>query len=339
MTVFVGIDLAWGTRNASGICVIAGAECMVDCHVASVEELAAELDALGPDVVVGIDAPLIVESGRSAEAALALGMGRYGVYAHSSAAAVKAGYDQGVRLARELQVRGFSLAPEVPAREAGRFALEVYPHAGHVVMFGLPRIMPYKQKRGRTAVGMNAELGRYREHLRGFLERHAPVLLGAPAVAELLDAGGLAGAARKRHEDQLDALTCALLAMLAWRDGLGQSDVFGAAATGYIAVPGLSRDPRFAVSAATGRERFEPPLTIVHRRADSIPHGRPFHIAPALQHGQRGILREPHVEPRKPAQPEGRPPGAPNSLRMPAKRAETSNGIGAARVSKRLVLN
>ncbi|MEX1102936.1 MAG: DUF429 domain-containing protein, partial [Dehalococcoidia bacterium] len=162
MTVFVGIDLAWGTRNASGICVIVGAECMVDCRVASVEELAAELDALGPDVVVGIDAPLIVESGRSAEAALARGMGRFGVYAHSSAAAVKAGYDQGVRLARELHVRGFSLAPEVPARAAGRFALEVYPHAGHVVMFGLPRIMPYKQKRGRTAVGLNAEMGRYR---------------------------------------------------------------------------------------------------------------------------------------------------------------------------------
>jgi predicted RNase H-like nuclease len=248
VTVFVGIDLAWGSRNASGICVVTPGGCTLGCSVVSAEGLVEMLDGLGPDVVVGIDAPLIVEAGRWAEAALARRMGRFGVYAHSSVAAVNNGYDQGVRLAAGLSDRGFSVAPRMMPGAAGRFALEVYPHAGHVVMFGLPRIMPYKQKRGRTAAGIHRELCRYRGELRRWMEREAPGLAATDAVAELLSEGPLAGAARKRHEDQLDALTCALLARVAWRDGVGPDDVLGDGERGYIAVPGLSHDPRFAVA-------------------------------------------------------------------------------------------
>lgn len=250
MTVFVGIDLAWGSRNASGICVISPGRCTLECLVIGAEGLVKMLDECGPDVVVGIDAPLIVEPGRWAEAALARRMGRFGVYAHSSTAAVNRGYDQGVRLADGLRERGFSLAPRVTPGARGRFALEVYPHAGHVVMFGLPRIMPYKQKRGRTAVSINAELCRYRELLQEHLHRTAPWLAGSEAVADLLRTGVLTGVTRKRHEDELDALTCALMAMAAWRDGLDGEDVFGNGETGYICVPGLSRDERFAAADA-----------------------------------------------------------------------------------------
>ena len=250
MTAFVGIDLAWGTRNPSGICVINGQRCGVECDRREPPEIARFLDELGPDVVVGIDAPLVVEPGRCAEALLARRMGRFGVYAHSSVAAIRAGYDQGLKLAAELQSRGFSVNPSIPAGASGRFALEVYPHAGHVVMFGVPRILRYKQKRGRTVAALNLELAMYRDHLRGWIARECPQLCGVEAVAGLLSAGALAGAGRKRHEDQLDALTCALLAMNAWRHGLGPGDVLGDE-RGYIAVPGLSRDPRFA-PATTG---------------------------------------------------------------------------------------
>jgi predicted RNase H-like nuclease len=248
VTVFVGVDLAWGTRNPSGICVIGRDGCFLDCRVATVAELASIVDALGDNIVAGIDAPLIVEPGRCAESVLARRMGRCGVYAHSSTAALNAGYDQGVRLARALEGVGFSLQPSIPPGSGGRYAFEAYPHAGHVVMFGLPRIMPYKQKRGRTALSLNAELQRYRDLASGWIGREFPTVSGQPEVRTLLETGALAGAARKRHEDQLDALTCALLAMVAWRDGLGADDVLGDD-RGYIAVPGLSRDPRFAQAA------------------------------------------------------------------------------------------
>lgn len=248
MTAFVGVDLAWGTRNPSGICVIREDGCDIDCAVRRPNDIADLLEELGPDVVAGIDAPLIVGDGRRAEADLARRMGRFGVYAHSSVAAVRAGYDQGIRLGAELSRRGFSLAPCVPSGSTGRFALEVYPHAGHVVMFGLPGILRYKQKRGRTARSLNAELAVYRGYLRAWMARECPDALETAAIADLLSAGDFAGSARKRHEDQLDALTCALLAMVAWRHGLDQGDVLGDE-RGYIAVPGLSRDPRFALAA------------------------------------------------------------------------------------------
>jgi predicted RNase H-like nuclease len=250
VATFVGIDLAWGTRNPSGICVITGAGCTIECSLATPAAIAECLDALGPDLVVGIDAPLIVDEGRRAESLLAHRMGRFGVFAHSSAAAVRAGYDQGIRLAAELQKIGFSLDPSVPARGSGRFALEVYPHAGHVVMFDLPRILRYKQKRGRTSHALNAELAVYRGHLYEWMARECAELPGREAVAGLLGTGALSGGARKRHEDQLDALTCALLAMIAWRQGLSSGDVVGDE-RGYIAVPGLARDPRFGPASGT----------------------------------------------------------------------------------------
>ncbi|MGH2608911.1 MAG: DUF429 domain-containing protein [Tepidiformaceae bacterium] len=248
MTAFVGIDLAWGTRNPSGICVLDEPCCRVDCAVQSAAEIARLVNALGADVVVGIDAPLIIEDGRSAEAVLARRMGRYGVYAHSSAAALRAGYDQGIRLAYELAGLGFSLDPRLEPRASGRFALEVYPHAGHVVMFGLDRIMPYKHKSGRTAAACNAELARYRNLLSRWIQREAPDLHADGAVSSLLAKGTLTGRARKRHEDELDALTCALMAMMVWREGIGPEDVLGDD-RGYIAVPGLARDRRFSEGA------------------------------------------------------------------------------------------
>jgi predicted RNase H-like nuclease len=120
--------------------------------------------------------------------------------------------------------------------------LEVYPHAAHVVLFSLPRIMAYKAKPGRTALSLSENLAIYRRHLRLALAE-----CGLSGLGLAVDpASPPRGRARKRHEDELDAVTCALAAMEAWRHGLSPDEVIGDPGTGYIAVPGLARDPRFA---------------------------------------------------------------------------------------------
>lgn len=248
MTAFVGLDLAWGDRNASGVCVVDGDGARVDCWRGPLDDVVATLDGLGPDVVAGIDAPLIVGPGRWAEAQLARRMGRYGVYAHSSVAAVRNGYDRGIRLAEKLLAVGFSLDPaRLSCQAPGRFAIEVYPHAGHVLLFQLDGILKYKAKKGRAAASLNEVLGTYRARLGGWARSNWPALLqGSSCAADLGRCEFMKGAARKAHEDRLDAITCAALAYVSWRDGLAPCEIIGDAITGYIAVPGLHRDPRFA---------------------------------------------------------------------------------------------
>jgi predicted RNase H-like nuclease len=79
------------------------------------------------------------------------------------------------------------------------------------------------------------------------LAREAPGVGGDGRVRALLDPAAVAatGPALKHIEDQLDAITCALAALIAWRDGLPAADIFGNVESGYIAVPGLHRDRRF----------------------------------------------------------------------------------------------
>jgi predicted RNase H-like nuclease len=102
--------------------------------------------------------------------------------------------------------------------------------------------MAYKAKPGRTVDNLAQNLATYRLHLRVVLEARGLAGLGLAADPPVR----LRGRGRKQHEDELDAVTCALVAMEAWQHGLSPEEVMGDARTGYIAVPGLARDPRFA---------------------------------------------------------------------------------------------
>jgi predicted RNase H-like nuclease len=87
----------------------------------------------------------------------------------------------------------------------------------------------------------------YQEHLRQLVSAEAPALVADAAVAAVLEPAAVAARGRglKAVEDQLDALSCAVAALIAWRDGLAREEVFGDAVNGYIAVPGMRRDARF----------------------------------------------------------------------------------------------
>lgn len=72
MPTFIGLDLAWGSRNESGVCVLRGEgdrpQCVALDTVAGIpDSFAAIAASYGPDTFVAVDAPLIIGEGRMAE--------------------------------------------------------------------------------------------------------------------------------------------------------------------------------------------------------------------------------------------------------------------------------
>jgi predicted RNase H-like nuclease len=257
VTAFVGIDLAWGTRNPSGICVVRCRNGHIrldppDCGVHSVASLARMAADLGPDVVIAIDGPIVVTNPtgkRRCESELDEVFRPYHALTHSTnTGRTGKGGPAGPALHAALLAEGFACDRLMPAKAPGRWALEVYPHASHVVGFGLSQRLLYKSKYKRSQPWRRspdyllAELWHYRELLALALQstgaegvEHLPTLPLVPVPERQ----------RKGLEDRLDAVSCALIAVEAWRFGLTSDDGFGDAEHGYIAVPGLSRDVRF----------------------------------------------------------------------------------------------
>ncbi len=147
---FVGIDLAWGERNPSGLAVLDGEARLLTTDAVRTD---AEIeDRLAPYVeggcVVGIDAPIVVRNptgSRPAEQALNADFARFHAGAHPSNTGKPEFADgtRAARLAKRLQL-------DVDPRSGrDRRAIEVYPHPATVVLFGLDRILRYKAKPGR----------------------------------------------------------------------------------------------------------------------------------------------------------------------------------------------
>jgi len=122
-----------------------------------------------------------------------------------------------------------------------RVAFEVYPHTIHVRLFNLAQRLPYKAKKGRSVAYRRNILKQYQNHLRQLVQSEAPNVLNNAAVRHALSPETVEcakGAALKHLEDQLDGLTCAMAAWLAWISNdtwetLGDSN-------GYIVVPQAS---------------------------------------------------------------------------------------------------
>ncbi len=248
MVRLLGIDLAWTARNESGVCVVEGdgdAWRVLGLGAAVLRTGALVHLCAGPRTVAAVDAPLVIGPGRAAEPALGRRFGRYNASAHSAnyELLTSTARDAGSRLAIALAACGWSTDPSPPARPA-RWALEVYPHSCHVSWFNLPERIKYKPKWGVTQRRLG--LAELQSRLDTILAAEMPSVAADPRVAALLrePPGPLRGRALKHLEDQLDALTCLLAAFYAWRDGVAECEVFGDAATGYIAVPGLHRDAR-----------------------------------------------------------------------------------------------
>ncbi|WP_028643794.1 DUF429 domain-containing protein [Nocardioides sp. URHA0020] len=231
---FVGIDLAWGERQPTGLAVLDEDAQLV--HVSAVrtdEEIRA---ALAPYVegpcLVGIDAPLIVVNptgSRPAEQALTRDFRRFEAGAHPSNTG-KPEFANGTRGARVCKMFGLDMDPRSGRK---RRAIEVYPHPATVVLFGLGKTLKYKAKPGRSLELLRSELLVLMDHV----ER----LVTTDETWRDLRAQ-VEGATRKvdlrRVEDQVDAVVCAYVALFAerWPE---RTTTYGDVEHGYIVTPTL----------------------------------------------------------------------------------------------------
>ncbi len=241
---FVGIDLAWGERQPTGLAVLDETGRLV--HVSAVRTDEEIKDDLAPYVegpcLVALDAPLVVTNptgSRPAEQALSKDFRRFEAGAHPSNTG-KPEFANGTRGARVCKLLRLDMDPR-SGRE--RRAIEVYPHPATIVLFGLGKTLKYKDKRGRDLDLMRSEL----LTLMGHVERIVTTDKAWQALRNQVVA-----ATRKSElrvvEDQVDAVVCAYIALFVerWPE---RTTTYGDFEQGYIVTPTLP-DAHVAIRTA-----------------------------------------------------------------------------------------
>ena len=258
---FVGVDLAWGERQPTGLAVLDDAGHLVHVSAAGTDDeiVAALAPYVEGDCLVAIDAPLIVvnaEGNRPAEAQLNRDFAKFDAGAHPSNTGKPELRDQprGARLAARL---GLDMNPR---SGRARRAIEVYPHPATVALFRLGRILKYKHKPKRELDQLRAELLVLLGLVEGLAAAEPPLLVdGRPADQGSHSAWqalrvAAESAARKSElrvvEDQVDAVVCAYVALFAARRP-EDTTTYGDFETGYIVTPTLPADH---VPTPRGRE-------------------------------------------------------------------------------------
>ena len=242
---FVGLDLAWGERNPTGVAVVDDNGDLV--QVSAQTDDATILAAIRPYVadacVVGIDAPLIVtnpKGNRPCEAALNKDFAKFQAGAHPSNTS-KPEFANGTRGGRLAAALDLDLDPHSPRP---RRALEVYPHAAAISLFRLGRTLKYKDKKGRKFEKMQSELLRLMTLLEGLKDAEAPLRVTQHDDWRQLRRS-VETATRKselrKAEDQVDAVLCAYVALCSVRQP-DDVTVYGDIDTGYILTPTLPAD-------------------------------------------------------------------------------------------------
>ena len=235
---YIGVDLAWGQRSPTGVAALdaEGRLCHVGVAGGDDDVLAQLAPYVTGDCVVAIDAPLVVRnpSGtRPCESALNRDFRRFDAGAHPANTGLE-WFADGGRGARLCAALDLDLDP---GSTATRRAMEVYPHAASVVLFGLDKTLKYKQKQGRTFPELRSELLRLMDFIEG--------LNGLTVTSEGWRALRIAvrDATRKsqlrRAEDPVDAVLCAYIARFA-AERPTDVTIYGDAATGCIVTPTLT---------------------------------------------------------------------------------------------------
>jgi len=238
---FVGLDLALGEKNQSGVAVIDADGRLL--HVGIAEDDAGIIDAVTrytrDECLVAIDAPLIVNNAtgqRPCEAALNRDFHRFQAGARPAFTDKPEFKDpRGARLAAAL---GLDMDPE---SRAGRRAIEVYPHPATIVLFNLDKTLKYK--RGDFADRQHA-LVELMSHIEK-LDNATPRLRVNRNMAWVELRKRVEAATRPgqldRDEDSVDAVLCAYVALYRYHRPEDVT-VYGDFATGYIVTPKLPTD-------------------------------------------------------------------------------------------------
>lgn len=274
---FVGLDLAWGEKNHTGVAVVDSDGRLL--HVGSAHDDASIEDAVAPyvsgDCLVAIDAPLIVNNQtgyRPCESMLNHDFRRFEAGARPAFAEKPEFNDpRGARIATALTL------DMDPASSATRRAIEVYPHPATIALFGLEKTLKYKK--GAFEVRQR-DLLQLMTLIEG-LDKASPRLRVNHNVSWVELRKRIAAATRPaqldRDEDPVDAVVCAYVALY-WYHRPEDVTVYGDFATGYIVTPTLPQD----LAPPPRRRPAQQPDNDELRE-------RLAHVASLLEQAQRGL--------------------------------------------------
>ena len=254
----IGVDLAWGPRNCTGVCVVEDGRVLDSACLLSDDEIVSWIRAWdGGELLVAFDAPLIVRNRtgrRACENVIASAFAAEHAVPYPANLTLLRGVVRAARLSRRLRLRTTPVRASDKAQV--RAAIEVFPHPALVVFLSRKKRLPYKAKQNRPLAVRHAAMAELVQGLLDFKRADPPLdvtaspawprLAGAVAAAT---ARGASLAALKRAEDELDAYVCAYIACyhLAWAGT--RSLTIGDGRDGYIVTPVTPRH------AALVRER------------------------------------------------------------------------------------
>ncbi len=239
---FVGVDLAWSTKNGSGVTILDGNRKMAKYLVSDVlltdEEIIYFIKKhVGDDfAIISIDAPLIVpnETGRRiAEDITGKLFQKYHAGCHPANRQRLSSWSGSIRgedLVKKLEKEGFSHDPKIKKYEKIKKIIEVYPHPSIVVLFDLKCILKYKARPKRNYEFRWKEFNKYQKYLGS--------LPDLPLPKEILKRNlqNLRGKTLKNYEDVLDSILCAYLSYYVWKTP-EKCAILGTIEGGYILTP------------------------------------------------------------------------------------------------------
>lgn len=256
---FVGLDLAWGEKNQTGVAVVDSDGRLL--HVGAAHDDDSIATAVAPftkdDCLVAIDAPLIVKNAtghRPAETQFNRDFQRF--EAGARPAFTDRPEFKHPRAARIAERLGLDMDP---SSSSSRRAIEVYPHPATVVLFELEKTLKYK--RGPFA-DRHRELLRLMTLIEG-LDDATPRLRVNRSVAWVELRKRVEAATKPSHldrdEDPVDAVICAYVGLF-WYHRPEDVTIYGDAASGYIVTPSLPE---------ARRAKTRPPVKTTARAAPS----------------------------------------------------------------------
>ena len=242
---FISVDLAWGERRGSGVAVLRGEAGRLQFVSAgsalTLDEIANTIRALPGPRIIAIDAPLVIQnpSGmRPCDRAVPHIYGRFHAGTYPANLRILKGRVRAMDLARSLEATVLHGVDDLRAvgQDERCWAMEVYPHAGMVELFGLDRTLKYKRGPVRfRQAGLAALAALFRARLP-HVDPPLPIT-GTLESFLAVEPCTLRGDALKAHEDRLDALFCAYLAAhVAWW-GERRNCAIGESSSGMIVVP------------------------------------------------------------------------------------------------------
>ena len=147
----VGVDLAWGARACTGVCVVEDGRVLDSACLRSDDEIAAWIRRWDEgELLVAFDAPLIVRNPtgrRPCENVMASAFAAERAVPYPANLTLLKSDVRAARLARRFRLR---VAPDAARERPLRAAIEVFPHPALVVFLARSERLPYKAKPGRS---------------------------------------------------------------------------------------------------------------------------------------------------------------------------------------------